>query len=168
MTRISRVVRKSGRKADLRWIGGGSTFSALAGGASGGITAITAGNVSQTIMRTRGSLLVHIDTTPSAGEVAQIGVALLIVPGGTGTTVTSNPLANPDAPYFYYETFHLASEDTAVAVDAGLKMYRSVVDVKAMRVLRPDQEVQFLAEVVNVAGAMSVNISLAFRMLIAD
>jgi len=45
-------------------------------------------------------------------------------------------------------------------------VYREVIDVKAMRTIRPDREVQWVVENTSLAGALSVNISIAARFLL--
>ena len=168
MARARRFVsRRSGRKADLRWIGGRQVISAITNTTSA-VIIVSQGNTSQTIMRTRGSLLLYLNDPVAAGDVADVAVGFLVVPAGLSTTVTSSPITDPDAPWFYYDRVILGSEDTVAPDQLGLKVYRSVIDVKAMRVLRPDQEVQFVVETTNVGGTVAVNFAVAARFLIAD
>ena len=160
--------RGAGRRADLRWVLGRGTLLTLSGGATAGATVISAGNTSQTIMRTRGRFAVWLDPPLVVGDLVAWAVGLLIVPGLTGTTVTSSPLTDPEAPFYWYESGHLAAETTADADGEGIKVVTGIVDVKAMRILRPDQEVQMVAEMSDITQTSEVNFHGTFRTLIAD
>ena len=161
--------RSSGRRADLRWTFGSFTFAAFSAGTSGG-TIVTAGSTSQTLMRTRGEISAWLDGTSTPGEGMQIGVGMYVVPGGTGATVLSSPLTDGEAPFFYYEVFQLAYEEmvTDVIDVPQMTSVRKTIDVKAMRVIRPDQEVQVVAENVTNFSAGAVNIVVNARFLLAD
>jgi len=85
-----------------------------------------------------------------------------------GVTPTSTPLADGEAPFFWYETGTLATETAVGNVGGGTEMARIVVDSKAMRILRPNQEVVFIYEVADIAGAPVSNASVNTRLLFAD
>ncbi len=89
-----------------------------------------------------------------------------MVPEGTGSTVLWSPLTDADAPWFYYSTFFLGYEEYVVDVidSPVLTAYREIIDSKAMRRVR-NQEVQLVVENTTIAGAVSVNIVAAGRML---
>ena len=94
----------------------------------------------------------------------------MIVPGGSGTTVTSSPLTDGDAPYFWYETGMVAYEEyVSDVINAdGLTFFRGTIDSKAMRVLRPDQEVQVVFESQALEGSIILNADVNCRFLIGD
>ena len=160
--------RPSGRKADLRWIGSQVALLTVSSGGSSGGAFISSGTTSQTIMRSRGELLVWLDATTSIGDVQGWAAGLIIMPEGTGGTVTSLPLSDPQAPWYLYQTGAVASEAGQVAENDGLLVARYVIDDKAMRVLRPDREVQFVVQTTALAGAQAMNFVLSIRTLIAS
>ncbi len=161
--------RATGRRADLRWLFSRNNFSAISAGTSAN-TQITSGNTSQTIMRTRGSIVAYLDGVQAPGSLIAVSVGFIVMPGGSGTTVTSSPETDGDAPWFWYDTFQLGYEEmvTDVVGLEGLAMYRAVIDSKAMRVLRPDREVQVVIENTTLLTASAVNIGINARFLIGD
>ncbi len=159
--------RSSGRRADYRWTGGRQAFLAQATGSSQAVI-LTAGNTSQTLMRTRGTLVAFLDGVQTGGELLDIGIAMLVQQAGA--TATSLPLTDPEAPFFYYDRFAIGYEEAVsdVVDMPGLSVYRATIDVKAMRVIRPDQEVILIVEAADIAGNANANISVAARFLLAD
>ena len=163
-----RRLRGGGRKADLRWTLGSNNFTVAAG--SSAATIVTSSTVSQTIMRTRGEVLVYADGVQAPGVSCRIACGLIIAQGGQSGTVLSAPLDDGDAPWFYYDVFHLGYEEMVTdGIDIpGITSHRSVIDSKAMRIIRPDQEIQFVVQNTTVLGALTVNVNVAARFLIAD
>ncbi len=160
--------RRSPRRGDLRWVFTQLNFAAISSGGVSAQTAISAGTQPETIMRTRGELLVWIDASPAQGEVQGVGFGLIVMPEGQGTTVISSPISDGNAPFYWFEAFGLASEDTGVARQEGLHMLRVPIDSKAMRRVRPDKEVQLVMESVAFSGATVVNAIVSFRTLLAS
>ena len=158
--------RKTGRRADLRWLLGAFTTQTLAAGGSASFAVIAGGNTSQTIMRVRGSWSCHLDGTATAADVVRVGIGLLVVQ--SGAAAASLPLTDSEAPYFWYDVVTLSGEESVGGSRAGLPMYRSVVDGKAMRVLRPDRDVLVIIETADVVGAPVINATFDGRFLIAD
>ena len=165
--------RASGRRADLHWENAAttSTFTqALSAGTRAATMRSASTDRSCTLMRTRGNLTAMVNALGAPGRSGLISVGLIIVPGGTGATVLSSPFTDGEAPWFWYETFHLFYEEMVsdvidVPVVSG---FRSVVDSQAMRVIRPDQEIQIVAENTTLENAVSVNVAAGFRFLFAD
>ncbi len=85
-----------------------------------------------------------------------------------GAILTSLPITDGEAPFVWYETFHLWSETGTGADDAVAQHHRLVVDSKAMRMLRPDQELVYVVETLAVVGAPVVDTGFAGRFLLAD
>ena len=159
----------SGRKADLKWLNASASFTAQAAGSSA-LAIVSSGTASQTIMRTRGHLLAYIDGASAPAKLVRLGCGLIIAQSGQGATVLSSPVTDGDAPWFWYETFCLGYEEGVVDTleYAGVSVVRIPIDTKAMRVLRPNQEVQAVVENVTVGNASAVNICIDIRMLFAD
>ncbi len=160
--------RTSGRRADLRWTrGSAAILGQTTAGVFGNSTIITTSERSETIMRTRGEILVWLDASGSvAGDILRWAAGFLIQQ--EGQTPASTPIADGEAPFFWYETGTLAAETAVGNVGAPSEMARIVVDSKAMRILRPNQEVEFIYEVVDVVGAPISNASINARFLLAD
>ncbi len=147
------------------WSGFNNTAAALAAG-SVGFTLAAAQHDRETIMRTRGSLLGYLDGTQSPGTLLVVAVGFALVPEGTSTTVLWSPFTDPDAPWFYYESFFLGYEEYVTdVIDApGVSSFRQVIDSKAMRRVR-NQEVQMVVENATVLAAGTVNVGVNGRFL---
>jgi len=123
-----------------------------------------------TILRTRGMHTTWLDATSAPGVSVTVGIGLILVPDGTGTTVLWSPLTDPNAPWFVFDAFTLAYEEkvTDVISVSGLDMFRSVVDSKAMRKIPPDTEIQCVVENATTSGASAgvINQTAQYRMLL--
>jgi len=135
-----------------------------------GQVAITPGGSAATILRTRGNLAVSISGTQAPTVSARIGVGLIVMPEGQGSTVVSSPLSDGNAPWYWYESFVLAYEEmvTDVIDIPGMTSFRVPIDSKAMRILRPDREVQLVVENATVGGALSVDVFVDIRTLLGN
>ena len=152
--------RSRGKKIDyVHWHGVlGSFFTQSAGS----IASLAAGALSthpETLLRIRGEMTCWLDGTPATATAIDCAFGLLVVPGGTGTTVTSSPITDADAPWLWYERFTLANEEiSADALHApGMVSIRKVIDNKAMRIIRLDREIQLVFEQATLASAGDVN-----------
>ncbi len=161
-----------GRKVinNLRWLGGTAfTFARSAG--STGVTILAAGVPRETIMRTRGEILVAIDAPQAnpSGPI-QVSLGLVLVPEGQGSTVIWDPFGDSEAPWFWYQETMIAYEEMVTDVIAvqGAMFHRIILDSKAMRRAGVDEEVQFVATNTTLGTAMTVNISGAFRFLLGN
>ena len=157
--------RRSGKKIDnLRWLGFGQQFFAQAAGTAG-VTILSATTMPDTIMRTRGSLLAYVDAASAPPKAGDIAVGMIVVPEGTGSTIT-----DANAPWFWYSRFTIGYEEmvTDVISVQEAQGYREVIDSKAMRRSPPDTEVQLVVENVTIAGAIAVNVSVLGRILVGN
>ncbi len=159
--------RSGGRRADLRWTKGAFAFNALGATSTSGVI-VAAGNTSQTMMRVRGELLVYLDGTQAPGTFLRVAIGMLIQQAGV--TATSVPLSDGEAPFFWYESFALAYEEAVTDLIAmpGLAVFRKTIDGKAMRVLRPDQEIAVVVEQATIGSSGSINGDVEARFLLAD
>jgi len=157
------------RIENLRWAGANHFFFALAAGASAQ-TMVTAAESRDTIMRIRGQLVAWLDSTPTPPKAVEVAIGALVMPEGQGTTVVSGPLDDESAPWLFYERFTLGYEEmvTDVIQVEGLAIYRATIDVKAMRILRPDRELQLVVEQATLENANSINLSFGFRILLGQ
>ena len=159
--------RRSGKKIDFtHWTFGSGTFSGVtAGGATAG-TIVSAQHLPETLLRTRGEVTVNIDGNLAPGVSAFIGVGLIIVPEGTGTTNLWAPITDADAPWFWVSYYTLGYEEPVADV-IGSPIFSSVrdkIDSKAMRIVK-NSEIQAVVENVTSQGALTVNVQLQARFL---
>jgi len=163
MPRTFTRTRKIGWKHWTSVTGGASALSA----GSIAVNLLAAQHEPETILRTRGNLIVYADGTQVPGALVQVGVGMCLVPEGTGTTVTWSPLTDPDAPWFWFEVFHVGYEEmvTDVVDIPGLSIVRKVIDSKAMRKVPQSTEVQLVIEQATAISAMSINVQMSARIL---
>jgi len=159
--------RRSGKKIDfLHWTYSFASITGLsAGGAIAG-TLAAALHLPETLMRTRGEITVNIDGSLAPGISARIGVGIIVVPEGTGTTNLWAPITDGDAPWLWVGYYTLGYEEPVVDV-IGSPIFSSVrdkVDSKAMRILR-NSELQIVAENFTLQGALTANVSFQGRFL---
>jgi len=121
-------------------------------------------------MRTRGNLVCWIDGLEAPAVSIIVSVGMHVVPEGTGTTVLTEPFADENADWFYYNEFVIGYEESVTDVIAvqGLPIFREVIDVKAMRIAVPDTEVQLVVTNTTLNGAASLNITLSGRFLLGS
>ena len=165
-----RASRGGGRKADLHWVAFTGGATALGAGVFGaelkaGLGAI--GGRTQTLMRTRGNMVCWVDGAPAVGVLVLVSLGMHLVPEGTGSTVTVSPLTEPGAGWFYHEAVVIGYDEpvTDVIDVPGLSSVRSVIDIKAMRVIRPEIEIQLVIEATTVGGAGAINVHVVGRFL---
>jgi len=164
------MANRRGKKIDFtRWTDFSVSASALAAG-SVASNAGSAGTGTETLMRTRGQLCAWIDGLEAPATSIVVSVGLIVMPEGQGSTVVSEPFADGNAPWFYFTRFTLGYEEyvTDAIAAPGLSVYRETLDVKAMRILRADREVQFVVTNTTLISAASVNVSLTGRFLIGS
>ena len=120
-----------------------------------------------TLLRIRGSMLAFADTSQAPGGWITVSMGIIIVPDGSSTTVQYSPVSDDRAPWIWYSAFHLAYEEyvTDVISSQVASGYREIIDNKAMRRIRPDQELQMVVENTTRGSAMSLNCSIAGRLL---
>jgi len=154
--------RNTGRKIEFKqwdpW-NSGTAFLALSAGVIGTVL-FSVTESPYTIMRSRGSLTAWIDGAQSGGQAIRVAVGMILVPEGSGSTVQYNPIADANAGWFFYSTFTLGYEEmvTDVIDVPGLSSYREVIDVKAMRRVGPQQEIQMVVENGTIGSAASLNL----------
>ncbi len=161
--------RQAPKIRNLRWIGGSATFLAFSAGTSA-LNMITSSNSTDTLMRIRGSLVASLDGTKASSELISVAIGAIVMPEGQSTTVVSSPITDIEAPWLFYERFVLGYEEAVIDVIdmAGLSVFRKTIDVKAMRILRPDREVQLVLEQATINGALNINMSVDIRVLLGQ
>ena len=169
------MARGHGRPAkkidNLRWLGSIVAPFAAMGSGSQAFTVANAGVPRETIMRTRGQVIVAIDGTSAPGTMALISMGLVLVPEGQGTTVVWEPFNDAEAPWFWhYETFLGYEEMVTDVIDVpGITSDRVIVDSKAMRKANVDEEIQFvITNTVVIGGGEIINAAATFRFLLGN
>jgi len=165
-----RARQSRGARLSTRWL---ASAGLSIGGLSAGnqaLNAVVASEPKATIMRTRGEVLVYVDSTQAPAGLALVSMGLILVPEGTGTTVLWDPFADANAPWFWYQETFLGYEEavTDVIANQQIMAHRIVVDSKAMRIANGDEEVQFVVTNTTINGARVINAAAAFRFLIGE
>jgi len=158
--------RRSGKKIDfVHWtLGVAESFGQSAGVI--GVTLAAALHEPETLLRCRGNLACYLDGGPTTGGQVKMGVGLILVPEGTGSTVLWSPITDGDAPWIWVDIFRVAYEEMVTDVIAAQQLiaHRSVIDGKAMRISR-NQELQVVFENVTAQGALTTNTAVDLRTL---
>ena len=163
------MARDFGRrqKVDYTWSTGSASALALAAG-SAGMTLFSSTDVS-TIRRIRGEVLCWLDGAQASGPAVQVTMGMLLVPAGTGTTVISEPFGDSAALWVWYGITTLAYEEyvTDAVVPTGALSSRIVIDNKAMRRFKNEQELQFVVTNTTVSASSFINLRASVRMLVS-
>ncbi len=166
---MARRTRGFEKKIDhTAWDGFTLTSSSQAAGSLGFNFLTTALDRPVTIMRIRGEFIVWVDGAQATGRHAIVTAGIIKVPTGTGTTVLLNPITDDKASWMWYTSVSVGYEEmvTDVIDVPGLTAVRVEVDNKAMRIVRPDEELQLVITNSTGIGAVSINATMTGRMLI--
>jgi len=108
-----------------------------------------------------------MDGAATLGSAVRVTIGINQVPEGTGVTVLRTPRGDADYSWIYWTSFVLGYEEqvTDVVDVPGLSSFREVLDNKAMRILRPDEELQVVFENSTLGGASTVNLNMDGRIL---
>ena len=143
-------------------------FTGVAAGTTAALQVITAGSQAATLLRMRGSFRAWLDGVQApGGAIVLVQAGIIKVPEGSGTTVRYQPASDGGAPWVWFASAILSYEEMVIDVVAisGLEMYNEVVDAKAMRRIRPDEEMQFALSNTAISGAAAINAGYALRIL---
>ena len=144
--------------------------SGIIGGLGVGTSALNffaVGTQPSTLLRMRGEMMIWADAIQTGAVAALITFGVIKVPEGTGTTVVYTPVSDSNAPWILYGQATIAYEEyVADVIDCPLgTAARIEIDNKAMRRIRPDEELQLVAENTSLLGSLSVNLSYSIRSL---
>ena len=125
------------------------------------------GSLQTTLVRIRGEITGYIDAAAAPGGLVQVNYGIILVEDGAGTGSRWTPVDDATAPWLLYGTALLGYEEmvTDVVDVPGLTSFRYVIDSKAMRIVRPDQEMQFVCENTTVFTARAINVAYSLRWL---
>ncbi len=161
------MARSRVRKIDnLRWGLIDENVLALAAGSAAKNIA-SALTVPETIMRFRGNVAAWLGGSGAPGRAVQVTAGMWIVPEGTGTTVLGDPFNDGNADWFWHLSVPLAYDEmvTDVVDVPGMTSYREVIDSKAMRRVRPDEEIQLVVTNITISSASAIDFALSGRIL---
>ena len=117
-----------------------------------------------TLIRTRGNLSVHFDPTTVA-DVVDLGIGLGIFSSdafATGQAAMPGPLSDADYDWVYHNVFVIPPASTNTETETSLNQNMNVVvDSKAMRKMKPNQTLGWIAEasVLNGGGSWDLGVS---------
>ena len=160
--RTQRLTEWGGFEVFSRFLGVG-TASTLGSQSTGAVAAERL-----TLIRLRGNGYVHMDAG-AAGDSMLIGVGLIIAPTEAftvGVSALPTPLTDMEAPWIWHEVLTLGP--AVSATDDGGDLSRNVqfvIDNKAMRKFRTDEELGFVVEGEIIAGSPTVDGGLVARQL---
>ena len=167
------MARRSGKKIEtVRWTGDTViNTAALASGGSAAIQLYQVGDqeAAPTLLRTRGQISVYVDGVQAPGGSSLVTLGVHVVPKGSDATITSTPLTEAEGDWFVWRTAVLAYEEMVTDVIAVERMlsFRFEIDSKAMRKMKPGQEIQFVvASITNLAGGVAINVAGQLRFLL--
>ncbi len=143
----------------------GSSLAQSAGVIS--VNFASVGTTPTTLLRLRGEVLGFLDGTQAPGVLVQVSWGIIKVPEGSAATTRYNPVADANAPWLAYGVMTLGYEEyvTDVVDSPIIAAARVVVDNKAMRRIRPDEELQFSIENSTVGSAGTTNFVYGIRWL---
>jgi len=168
MPRPSRPHRaRAGKKLDhTTWRLSNGFFSAQAAGTAA-LNFSTVGTQPATLLRIRGEVCGYADAADAPGAASLLTYGVILVPEGTGATVLFDPFTDGNAPWLLYGQALIAYEEkvTDVIDVPGITSFRHAIDNKAMRIIRPDVEMQFVITNTTLLSAGAVNLSYGLRWL---
>ncbi len=154
--------RRSGfaKKIDtVHWTLAQNIFVAQAAGTVGA-TALAAQHLPETLLRIRGEWAAALDGVQAPGIGVTVTMGMILVPEGTGSTVLWSPNTDGDAPWIWWDAFHLIYEEAVVDVVASTDQVSArsrVIDSKAMRKNR-NEELQVVLENVTISGMVASSV----------
>ncbi len=167
------MARRGKKIETVRWTGDVlCSGTALASGAHDANELYQVGDqeAAPTILRTHLEFAIWAVSTQVPGRATHWAMGLHVVPKGTGTTILILPLTESEADWFVHRTGVLGYEEpVADAIDVpGMSFQRLTIDSKAMRKLKPGQEIQLVVSSLTVSGLVAMNTNWACqpRMLL--
>ena len=162
------MARRSGhaKKIDVvHWTLAAEKTTGLAAAGTVAFTAFAAQHLPETHLRMRGEWYATIDGVLAPGTSTAVYAGYILVPEGTAGTVLWSPGSDGDAPWIWWDVFHLSYEEQVVdTIAAAGVSARRIIDSKAMRHNR-NQEGQLVFENQSLQGTPAVNAFASFRVL---
>ncbi len=108
-----------------------------------------------TILRCRGEILVHLESTLAAGDAVKFAFALGVISSDAftlGATAMPDPSGDADYPWVYWTEITLTTEEVTVADWMGYTWLRIPVDSKAMRKMKPGETFCWIMQRTDLGG----------------
>jgi len=122
------------------------------------------GDRDETIRRIRGDVLVQMRVGGlTAADAVFVAWGLIVAP--RGSTVGALPITDGNANWMAYGIAALATQTSTVSSSLGSQVVRFEVDNKSMRKFREDEDLFFIVQTLDIAGAPSVDFLASLRML---
>ncbi len=149
----------------VHWTYGSFSFPAQAAGVIAA-NMFSAQHLPETLIRFRGEWVAAFSSPTADAIGAAISIGMIQVPEGTGTTVLWSPVTDGDAPWIWWDVFHLVYQENVTDAIASqvTNSARRVIDSKAMRKLR-NTELQVVVEQTTLLSAGSTDIFGSGRVL---
>ncbi len=155
--------QRSGRKTDYTWIV--TSGAVTAQGATQQRIAVAVFNSSGTVMRVRGELMASMNG-PSAADITVLGVGLIVATDAqvtAGAASFPSPLSVGDADWMWHGFVPLVSQ--GVVEDQFGNVGKIIVDTKAMRRVKPNEQLVLVADAVLLVGTATVDLAFGVRVL---
>ena len=161
--------RRSGRRADYSWSG-------IIGRAPGVGTTATLGSglitftTPLTIVRVRGQVLVRLEGG-TAGDVYVGGCGLILATDAAvaaGAAAIPSPSDVLDAEWLWHAWCPMETEDDTATEELGTQVLRLEIDSKAMRKVKSNMNLVFMADGIRLAGSSVSDWTYGIRVLVAE
>jgi len=157
---------RSGRRTDYTWSGGLGILNDLA---EANLIALVAGfTATFTLYRVRGQWTAAMDP-PVDGAVKVVGAGLIIVTTDAftaGVSAVPSPIDDLDAAWLWHDFAILSAEGADLT--EPLVSYRGRVDGKAMRKVKSNESLVFVAGGNNLSGTQTADVAMAIRVLVGN
>ena len=156
---------RSSGKTEFEW-GVGTAFGDSIGSA-GTVAALTLVNQTSTLVRVRGNLLTAMDVG-AANDKAVVAYGLMI---GTDAQVTAgvsafpSPLVVGQGDFLWHQLVPLRSETGTQSDALSTHVARTVIDSKAMRKVRTNDQLVLVVDVNILAGSPTIDFIMGTRSL---
>ncbi len=157
--------RGSGRRSDYQWLGGFGSTGAIAEAVV--INNLVQSNVAGTLVRSRGEVILSIDG-PADGDKIVIGCGLMIASDAQvvgGIAGFPSPIGATDADWLWHSFVPLQSQSATQDQALGDQVARLVIDSKAMRKVKQNDNVVIVFDGDQQSGTPVVDATFGVRFL---
>ena len=156
--------RSAGKKIDFKqWFAIPSVFLQASADATlqGGAIVFSS---PATILRTRGRILCAFDETKQVGDQADVVVGLAVTSTdafNAGAGSMPDPAGDVDFPWVFWTQLHLEAYVAAGEESFGASVREIMVDTKAMRKMKPQENMSWVVQLANLVGAPTVQVHIS-------
>ena len=160
--------RTSGRRTDYGW--SGNNFTRLAQTTGGSANSLADSEAPQTLMRCRGEILYRMDVA-AAGDAGNLGFGIIILDNAAlaaGAGSIPSPVTALDADWLWHGWGLCHSETGTQSDSLSSHIGRLVIDSKAMRRMKTNDNVVFVGDVVILSGTPTFDWQVGCRILVGS